>query len=357
MHSRAETVNFAKELIRKSQIDQETSYFQSFNPQKLRHVRFQNKSLDELAQYGIGFHNAGLLRKDRNHVESLFANKALNVLVSTSTLAWGVNLPAYCVIIKGVQFYDASKCAMVDMGILDIQQMFGRAGRPQFDKKGVAQIICSTSKIDYYVNLLKNQIEIESKLPKFLSDAINAEIAIGNILNVNDAINWLKLTYFSIRVRKNPYAYNLLLKDIKNMGQDDILRDIATKSLDTLNKFKLIRYVRSNATMHSTELGRIASKYYMGYMTIAEFHEKLTDNMYDFELLSLFAKTEEFSNMRITQEEKQELDLLKSKFDIFKSKQYDEAEVSKPIILLQTHLKGSYEFKNSSLHMDSVYII
>lgn len=357
VHSRAETVNFAKELIKKSQEYQQTEFFQSYNPNKLRHVKFQNKNLDELSQWGIGFHNAGLLRKDRNQVENLFANKALNVLVSTSTLAWGVNLPAYCVIIKGVQYYDASKCAMVDMGILDIQQMFGRAGRPQFDKKGVAQIICSSSKIDYYVNLLKNQIEIESKLPKFLSDAINAEIAIGNIHNIAEAVSWLKLTYFSIRLRKNPYAYNLMLKEIKNIPTDQLLSEIATKSLETLNKFKLIRFIKSNQTVHSTELGRIASKYYMSYMSIAEFYEKLNDNMYDFEFLQLFSKTEEFSNMRITQEEKSELELLKAKFDIFKSKQYDEAELCKPIILLQTHLKGGYEFKNSSLHMDSLYII
>jgi len=357
VHSRAETINFAKEIIKKSQEYQETEYFQCGNPSKLRHIKFQNKNLDELTQWGIGFHNAGLLRKDRNHVENLFANKALNVLVSTSTLAWGVNLPAYCVIIKGVQYYDASKCSMVDMGILDIQQMFGRAGRPQFDKKGVAQIICSSSKIDYYVNLLKNQIEIESKLPKFLSDAINAEIAIGNIHNIAEAVSWLKLTYFSIRLRKNPYAYNLMLKEIKNIPQDELLKEIATKSLETLNKFKLIRYLRSNATVHSTELGRIASKYYMSYMSIAEFYEKLNDNMYDYELLQLFSKTEEFSNMRIMQEENNELELLKAKFDIFKSKEYDELELCKPIILLQTHLKGGYEFKNSSLHMDSIYIM
>ena len=70
VHSRAETVNFGKELIKKSQEYQQTEYFQSSNPSKLRHVKFQNKHLDELSQWGIAFHNAGLLRKDRNHVET-----------------------------------------------------------------------------------------------------------------------------------------------------------------------------------------------------------------------------------------------------------------------------------------------
>ena len=40
-------------------------------------------------------------RTDREIVENLFADKHLKILVSTSTLAWGVNLPAHTVIIKG----------------------------------------------------------------------------------------------------------------------------------------------------------------------------------------------------------------------------------------------------------------
>jgi pre-mRNA-splicing helicase BRR2 len=40
-------------------------------------------------------------RTDRTLVEDLFADRHVQVLVSTSTLAWGVNLPAHTVIIKG----------------------------------------------------------------------------------------------------------------------------------------------------------------------------------------------------------------------------------------------------------------
>lgn len=42
-------------------------------------------------------------RVDRTLVEELFADKHIQVLVSTATLAWGVNLPAHTVIIKGTQ--------------------------------------------------------------------------------------------------------------------------------------------------------------------------------------------------------------------------------------------------------------
>ena len=42
-----------------------------------------------------------MLWADRNLTESLFLNGDIKVLVSTATLAWGVNLPAYATIIKG----------------------------------------------------------------------------------------------------------------------------------------------------------------------------------------------------------------------------------------------------------------
>ena len=63
------------------------------------------------------------------------------VLVSTATLAWGVNLPAHTVIIKGTQVYNPAKGAWDELGPLDVMQMFGRAGRPQFDSEGEGIII------------------------------------------------------------------------------------------------------------------------------------------------------------------------------------------------------------------------
>ena len=50
------------------------------------------------------------------------------MLVCTATLAWGVNLPAHTVIIKGTQIYDAKRGGWVDVGMLDVMQIFGRAG-------------------------------------------------------------------------------------------------------------------------------------------------------------------------------------------------------------------------------------
>jgi len=62
-------------------------------------------------------------------VEKLFYEGKIRFLVSTATLAWGVNLPAYAVVIKGTDIYDPTR-GNSDLSILDIKQIFGRAGRP-----------------------------------------------------------------------------------------------------------------------------------------------------------------------------------------------------------------------------------
>ena len=64
-----------------------------------------SNELKEVLQSGIGIHHAGLSRNDRSLVEDLFASKHIGVLISTATLAWGVNLPAKTVIIKNTKVY------------------------------------------------------------------------------------------------------------------------------------------------------------------------------------------------------------------------------------------------------------
>jgi len=82
--------------------------------------------------------------------------------VSTATLAWGVNLPAHTVIIKGTQIYSAEKGKWIELSPQDILQMMGRAGRPNYDTKGEGIILTSIQELKYYLSLLNMQLPIES---------------------------------------------------------------------------------------------------------------------------------------------------------------------------------------------------
>ncbi len=83
---------------------------------------------------GVGVHHAGLLPKYRRAVEKLFQQKLLSVCVCTETLAAGINLPARSVLLTTLLKGPPGDKKIIDAS--SAHQMFGRAGRPQFDKEG-----------------------------------------------------------------------------------------------------------------------------------------------------------------------------------------------------------------------------
>src|SRR5687768_16144288 len=83
---------------------------------------------------GIGVHHAGLLPRYRRVVETLFQEKLLPVCVCTETLAAGINLPARSVVLTTLVKGPKDRKRLIDAG--SARQMFGRAGRPQFDTEG-----------------------------------------------------------------------------------------------------------------------------------------------------------------------------------------------------------------------------
>jgi hypothetical protein len=90
--------------------------------------------LKQILQRGIGVHHAGVLPKYRRIVEDLFQQKLLSVCVCTETLAAGINLPARSVVIPELLKGPPDKKRLIEASAA--HQMFGRAGRPQFDSQG-----------------------------------------------------------------------------------------------------------------------------------------------------------------------------------------------------------------------------
>lgn len=90
--------------------------------------------LKQILHRGVGVHHAGLLPKYKRIVEDLFQRKLLSITVCTETLAAGINLPARSVVVPNLLKGPPDKKRLIEPSAA--HQMFGRAGRPQFDTQG-----------------------------------------------------------------------------------------------------------------------------------------------------------------------------------------------------------------------------
>lgn len=362
VHSRKDTGKTAEKLIELAGRNEGWEHFEvdTTHPQyefKKREVlKSKNKEVVQLFEHGIGIHHAGMLRADRVLTERLFSEGLLKVLVCTATLAWGVNLPAHTVVIKGTQIYDAKAGGWRDLGMLDVMQIFGRAGRPQFDKSGEGIIITTHDKLSYYLRLLTSQLPIESQFIHSLKDNLNAEVALGTVTNVKEACAWLGYTYLFIRMKKNPLAYGI--------GWDEVIADpslslkqrsLVTDAARALDKAKMMRFDEKSGNFYCTELGRIASHFYIQYSSVETYNEMLRRHMNDSEIIDMVAHSSEFENIVVREEEQNELEMLARTSCPLEIKGGPSNKQGKVSILIQLYIsRGSID--TFSLVSDAAYI-
>ncbi len=90
--------------------------------------------LTQMLQRGVGVHHAGVLPRHKELVEELFTRKLVPFVCCTETLAAGINLPARSVVLTTLLKGKHGEKKLIPAAAA--HQMFGRAGRPQFDTRG-----------------------------------------------------------------------------------------------------------------------------------------------------------------------------------------------------------------------------
>ncbi len=239
---------------------------------------------------GVAFHHAGLSKADRDRVEAWFRDGTIAVLFSTSTLAWGVNLPARCVVIRDTKRHDPLE-GEVEVSPVDVLQMLGRAGRPGYDDEGYGWVVCDEADASRYRRLLDDGVRIESRLAADLDAHLNAEIATGTVDDLDDAISWLDTTFYAVRARDDPERY----------GGD--LRARARETLESLVDRGFVD-LDDDLRVEPTRLGRLASKYYLRLDTAAAFRAVATrDRIGADDLLRVVARAEEFAAVSVRSSE------------------------------------------------------
>ncbi|KAI8916143.1 Sec63 Brl domain-containing protein [Gorgonomyces haynaldii] len=359
-HSRKETAKTAKAL-RDLAIQKETIGYILKPDAASREIlvseaeNVKNDDLKDLLPFGFAIHHAGMNRQDRTLVEELFADKHIPILVSTATLAWGVNLPAHTVIIKGTQVYNPEKGRWTELSPQDMLQMLGRAGRPQYDTFGEGIIITSQQELQYYLSLLNEQLPIESQMISKLPDILNAEIVMGNVRNRQEAVDWLGYSYLYVRMLRNGGLYGVTVEDAEEdpyLIQKRI--DLVHAAANVLERCSLIKYDKKTGNFQGTELGRIASYYYISHNSMSTYNQHLKPTLTIIDLFRVFALSQEFKLIPVRQEEKMELAKLLERVPIPIKETMDDP-VAKLNCLLQAYI-SQLKLDGFALMSDMVYV-
>ncbi|KAK0672891.1 Sec63 Brl domain-containing protein [Cercophora samala] len=359
VHSRKETAKTAK-YIRDKALEMDTINQILKHDAGTREVLSEaanavnNTDLKDILPYGFGIHHAGMSRADRTDVEDLFSSGHIQVLVCTATLAWGVNLPAHTVIIKGTQVYSPEKGSWVELSPQDVLQMLGRAGRPQFDTYGEGIIITTQGEMTYYLSLLNQQLPIESQFASKLVDNLNAEIVLGNVRSRDEGVEWLGYTYLFVRMLRSPGLYSVGAEYEDDEALEQKRVDLIHSAATVLKKSNLIKYDEKTGKLQSTELGRIASHYYITNSSMDTYNKLIQPSMNDVELFRVFAQSGEFKYIPVRQEEKLELAKLLARVPI-PVKESIEEPTAKINVLLQAYI-SRLRLDGLALMADMVYV-
>lgn len=308
--SRRQTRLTAKDLINFCGMEDNPRRFVHMDEDdlQLNLARVKDDALKESINFGIGLHHAGLVESDRQLSEELFLNNKIQILVATSTLAWGVNLPAHLVVVKGTQFFDAKIEGYKDMDLTDVLQMLGRAGRPQFDNSGVARIFTQNSKKDFYKHFLHTGFPVESSLHTVLDNHLCAEVSAETIITKQDALDYLTWTFFFRRLHKNPSYYGLEVSAEQHNTiaaqqlANEYMIEMVTHSLNELADSKCVE-VYPNGDVDPTPLGKIMSYYYLSHKTIRSLVKHAKPNAPFVDVLTLMSRATEYDELPVRHNE------------------------------------------------------
>lgn len=232
--------------------------------------------------------------------------------------------------------------------------MLGRAGRPQYDTFGEGIIITTQTEMQYYLSLMNQQLPIESQFASKLADNLNAEIVLGNVRNRDEAVEWLGYTYLFVRMLRLPGLYSVGAEYEDDDALEQKRVDLVHSAATVLEKSSLVKYDKKSGKLQATELGRIASHYYISHSSMLTYNQHIQPMITPIELFRIFALSDEFKYIPVRQDEKLELAKLVGKVPVPVKETIEEPHC-KINVLLQAYI-SRLKLEGLALMADLVYV-
>ncbi|MCC6019777.1 MAG: DEAD/DEAH box helicase [Thermoproteaceae archaeon] len=209
------------------------------------------RELAEVIRRGVAFHNAGLELEVRRLVEEGFRRGVIKVVVATTTLAAGVNLPARRVVVASHERYDPA-VGREEIPVLEYKQMAGRAGRPGLDPYGEAVIVARSRRELEYLMVRYVRGGVEPVKSHILSEPCLRSHVLGAVGGGYAGLVEDLVAFFS-----NTLGFHQL----KLRGRRALLKAEITRAVESLEKWGFIR--REGGRIYATELGRHVARLYL----------------------------------------------------------------------------------------------
>jgi len=298
--------NYGKKLVDPSELQNVCTKIEESSSSKLI-----AEELRRVVRYGVAFHHAGLEHEVRRILEDAYRERKIKVVVATTTLAAGVNLPARRVIIHEYRRYEPG-VGYEPIPVAEYKQMAGRAGRPRLDPYGEAILIARRENeveylMDFYIRASPEPVVSKFLHDKNLYTHILAAVASGYANTVDQLVEFVQNT---LAFRQRPTASSLYAK---------LLRDKIVHVVKFLEQSGFV-IASENGEVRATKLGYAVNINYIDPLTASTYIKGLLakprEQASDIAYLCLLVKSSEVPKLRVKRGEAERyLGVLKSIFN------------------------------------------
>ncbi len=215
----------------------------------------QCRELAQCVENGVAFHHAGITTKQRDLIETGFKReKNIKAIVCTTTLAMGIDYPATWVVVKDLKRFTGNFSEFIPS--LEVTQMLGRSGRPNYDDVGVG-VLLSTKRdaIEVWDKYIYGKPEdLYSKLANETAIRFHALSLISSnyVSSFEDLHKFFDSTFYAFQYGDKTEMHNVVERVVGELKEFDFVRE-------------------KNGKISATPVGRRIAELYIDPLTGAKF--------------------------------------------------------------------------------------
>jgi len=234
----------------------------------------QCRKLASAIRQGVAFHHSGLVQEQRELIEENFRSGLIKIICCTPTLAYGLDLPAFRVIVRDLKRFGTR--GMDWIPVLEVQQMFGRAGRPSYDSEGEAICIADNEAQEdlirkRYIHGVPEEIYSKLAVEPVLRTYILSLISAGIVSSRESILSFFTRTFWAHQFRDTNTLYGIIenmLDQLREWGFVEWGHNVKETTEAFVSADELEN--KRESSIMATRLGQRVSQLYIDPLTAYE---------------------------------------------------------------------------------------